>query len=74
MSTFLDTEVLVAARNADDEKHGRVKELVRSGLTWEHGFAYTSHYVLDEAVTLMLVRTGRHDLAVDVGDFILRCD
>lgn len=68
----MDTGVLVAARNADDNRHQRGKDLIRSALRRDYGPAYTSDYVIDEAVTLMLVRTKNPDMAVDVGDFALR--
>lgn len=32
---------------------------------------YTSDYVTDEAVTLMLRRAGKLELAIDVGEYIL---
>ncbi len=72
MAVFLDTGVLVAARNADDDRHRAAKELIRSALRQDYGPAYTSDYVIDEAVTLMLVRTKNPELAVDVGEFVLR--
>jgi len=72
LAVFLDTGVLVAARNADDDRHRAAKELIRSALRQDYGPAYTSDYVIDEAVTLMLVRTKNPELAVDVGEFVLR--
>ncbi|MEM3402119.1 MAG: PIN domain-containing protein [Candidatus Hadarchaeales archaeon] len=72
MSVFLDTSVLVAARNVDDENHDRAKELLISALKGEHGDIYTSDYVIDEAVTLMLRRTKRIELAINVGEYVLR--
>ncbi len=72
MAVFVDTGVLVAARNADDDKHQIAKDLIRSALRRDYGPAYTSDYIIDEAVTLMLVRTKKPDLAIDVGEFALR--
>lgn len=71
MAVFVDTGVFVALRNADDELHERSKELVKRALKGEFGRIYTSDYVIDEAITVALVRTRRHDLAVDIGEFIL---
>lgn len=71
MGVFLDTGVLVAARNADDRNHLRAKELMESALRGEQGEVYTSDYVVDEAVTLMLRRTKRLRLAIELGKFIL---
>ena len=71
MAAFIDTGVFVALRNADDEYHERSKGLMRRALKGEFGRIYTSDYVIDEAVTTALVRTRRHDLAVDVGKYIM---
>lgn len=71
MAVFIDTGLFVALRNADDDFHVRSKELMRRALKSEFGRVYTSDYVIDEAVTTALVRTRRHDLAVDVGKYIV---
>jgi len=71
MAVFVDTGVIVALRNADDEHHERSKGLMRRALKGEFGRIYTSDYVIDEAVTTALVRTRRHDLALDVGKYII---
>jgi len=71
MAIFIDTGVFVALRNADDEHHVRSKELMKRALKGEFGRILTSDYVIDEAVTTALVRTRRHDLAVDVGKYII---
>jgi predicted nucleic acid-binding protein len=71
MAVFIDTSVFVALRNADDELHIRSKELMRSALKSELGRTYTSDYVIDEAITTALVRTKRHDLALDLGRYII---
>lgn len=72
MSLFLDTGVIVAARNSDDEKHEKARELMRSAIRGDQGTPFTSDFVVDEAITLTLVRTKNHDLALDVGRFILQ--
>jgi hypothetical protein len=71
MAVFIDTGVFVALRNADDEYHERSKSLMKKALKGEFGRIYTSDYVINEAVTTALVRTRRHDLAMDVGKYIL---
>ncbi len=68
---FVDTGVFVAARNKRDVNHKRAVELLREALNGVYGAVYTSDYVFDEAVTLALVRTGRVELAVDLGCFML---
>jgi len=71
LAVFIDTGVFVALRNADDELHTRSKELIKQALKGKFGRVYTSDYVIDEAVTTALVRTRRHDLAVDIGKYII---
>lgn len=71
MTVFVDTGIFVALRNADDDYHERSKGLMRRALEGEFGRIYTSDYVVDEAVTTALVRTRRHDLAVDIGEYII---
>lgn len=71
MAVFIDTGVFVALRNADDELHTRSKELMKQALKGEFGRIHTSDYVIDEAITTALVRTRRHDLAVDLGRYII---
>ena len=71
MAVFVDTGIFVALRNADDEFHARSKELMKCALKSEFGRIFTSDYVIDEAVTTALVRTRKHDFAVDLGKYII---
>ena len=71
LAIFVDTNVFVALRNADDELHERSKKLMRRALKAEFGRIYTSDYVIDEAITVAFVRTKRIDLAVDIGKYII---
>ena len=72
MAVFIDTGIFVALRNADDELHTRSKKLMKRTLKGEFGRIHTSDYIIDEAVTTALVRTRRHDLAVDLGKYIIQ--
>jgi predicted nucleic acid-binding protein len=71
MAIFIDTGIFVALRNADDEFHDRSKELMKQALRGGFGRIYTSDYVIDEAITTALVRTKRHDLALDLGKYMM---
>jgi len=71
MTIFIDTGIFVALRNADDENHHQAKELMKKALKAEFGRIYTADYIIDEAITTALVRTRRHDIAVDVGRYII---
>lgn len=63
MSVFLDTNVYYAVQNDIDERHEAALTSLNTVLTGEFGQPYTSDYVLDEAVTLTLQRTGNHSEA-----------
>lgn len=71
MSIFLDTGVVVAAHNTHDANHERALEILGEVRAGAHGTAYSSNFVLDEAVTLALIRTRRRPVALDVGRFFL---
>ncbi|MDI9644142.1 MAG: PIN domain-containing protein [Candidatus Verstraetearchaeota archaeon] len=71
MAIILDTGFFVALRNADDELHDRSKQLMKRVLRAEFGRAFTTDYIIDEAITTALVRTRRHDLALDIGKYIM---
>ena len=71
MAVFVDTGIFVALHNADDEFHSRSKELMKQALKSDFGRIFTSDYVIDEAITTALVRTKKHDLALDLGRFII---
>jgi len=71
MAVFVDTGIFVALHNADDEFHSKSKALMKQALKGEFGRIFTSDYVIDEAITTALVRTKRHDLAEDLGNFII---
>ena len=71
MTVFIDTGVFVAFHNTRDANHREALGLMRRILELELGAAYTSDYVFDEAVTVALIRTGRPENALAVGQMIL---
>jgi len=71
MAVFIDTGIFVGGRNRNDVNHARAKELLRSALSGEFGRIFTSDYIVDESVTLALVRTRNLQIAVNVGRFII---
>src|SRR5208283_5533944 len=71
MAVFIDTGIFVALHNADDHYHQRSKELIKNALIGNLGRIYTSDYIIDEAITNALVRTKKHDIAVDLGTYII---
>lgn len=71
MAIFVDTGLFVAARNKHDRNYARARELLQSALKGEYGRVFTSDYIVDEAVTLALVRTHNYQIAVNTGKLIL---
>jgi uncharacterized protein len=71
MAIFVDTGIFVALHNADDNLHSKSKDLFKRALKGEFGRIYTSEYVIDEAVTTAFMRTKRHDIAVELGKYII---
>lgn len=70
MSVLVDTGVLVAFLNERDARHARAKELVEALMGGRHGTPFVSDYILDEAYTLLRVRTGRLDLLSRLWDLL----
>ena len=71
MSVLIDTGIFIAFHNIRDENHDRATELIREIIEGKHGIAYTTDYIFDEALTTALMRTGKHELAVELGETIL---
>jgi predicted nucleic acid-binding protein len=70
MAAFIDTGVFLALYDLDDRYHKRAVELIKSALTGSFGRLFTSDYVVDEAVTTLLVRT-RHEIAAELGKYLV---
>lgn len=68
---FIDTNIFVSLANKRDQDHKRGSLLMDRVRRNEFGQPYTSDYVLDEALTAALVRTGRIDVAINTGKMIL---
>ena len=71
MTVLIDTGIFIAFHNTKDINHDRAVELVREIVNGKHGAAFTTDYIFDEAVTTALVRTGKHEIAVELGNQIL---
>ncbi len=71
MAAFIDTGVFVAFSNVEDRNHVNAVELLQRATGGEYGSVFTSDYVLDETVTLALMRTKKPALAIEVGELIL---
>ena len=71
MAVFIDTGIFVALHNADDQHHQRSRELMKNALKGNLGRICTSDYIIDEAITTALARTKKHNIAVDLGTYII---
>lgn len=71
MAVFIDTGIFLALYDVDDHYHQRSKELIKAALTGSLGRLYTSDYIIDEAITAALVRTRKHNIAVELGKYVI---
>jgi len=71
LTCFVDTGILVAFHNRRDVNHERAREIIQEILEGQHGVAYTSDYIFDEAVTVAQFRTKDLRIAKSVGELIL---
>jgi len=71
MSVLIDTGIFIAFHNTRDVNHERAKKLILEIAEGKHGGAFTTDYIFDEAVTTALIRTGKHDIAIELGEHIL---
>jgi len=61
----------LALKNEDDKIFEEAQSWMRRFLKNEFGQIYTSTFVFDDLVTLVLVRIKRADFAKDIGSYIL---
>ncbi len=71
MAVFVDTGAFLALYDMDDRYHQRSKELMKVALTGNFGRLCTSDYIIDEAITTLLVRTRKHQLAVELSNYLI---
>lgn len=69
---FIDSSAFVAYYNKRDEHHGEAAEVFEEISSRKFGEAVSSDYILDESVTVTLVRTGEKERAVELGDHIMK--
>jgi len=73
MKIFVDTSAYVAYFNVRDRNHDMARSFMTRVVNEEFGPVtfYTSDYVFDEVVTVILRLTGNKELAIKVGKNIL---
>ena len=72
MTIFIDTGIFVAYFNIRDEDHKKAVKIIADIESNIYGSSFTSDYVFDESITLTLMRAKRTDLALTLGDHILK--
>jgi uncharacterized protein len=71
MAIFIDTGLFLALYDIDDTYHKQSKELFKNALTGKLGRLYTSDYIIDETLTILMVRTKQHNIAVEMGKYLM---
>ncbi len=71
MSVLIDTGPLAAVKLSRDKHHARSQRLMEEAMHGKYGNIYVSDYIFDELATLLMVRSKRKDISVDLGESIL---
>jgi predicted nucleic acid-binding protein len=71
MAVFIDTGAFMAYRNEKDTHHSEAEDMLRRALQREFGAIFTTDFIYDETLTLVMVRTGNKNVAKDVSDVML---
>ena len=73
MKVFIDTSAYIAYYNIRDKNHVAARSFMKKVFEGEYGpiIFYTSDYVFDEVITVILRLTRNKQLAVKVGKYIL---
>lgn len=71
MSLFLDTSIIVALYNSKDSNHEYAKQIFLQVSQGMYGHVYVSDYIIDEATTLMLIRTNNMSKSKDLLRYIV---
>lgn len=71
LTVFIDTGIFVAYFNKKDENHNRALVIMKEIAEGKYRIAFTSDYVFDETVTVILLRTKDIRHAIRAGAFIL---
>ena len=74
MSIFIDTNIFAAAKLKNDVDHKQSKQLLEDALFGKYSQVFTSDYIFDEVMTLLIMRTKNHKLVFEYGNSILLSD
>ena len=68
---LVDTGILAAFVNSRDQNHSRSEQLLDQLRQGGYGVGIVTDYVLDEVLSLIFVRTRRHELCIKIGELII---
>ena len=71
MSVLLDTGFVLALAYSDDTRSLRAAEMYREVAGGRHGAAFVTDYIIDEALTLIWVRTHRSSVVRHLAGLLL---
>lgn len=71
MSVFIDTGIFAGASHKGEDLFDSASTLLNKAMKGEFGPIYTSDYIFDETITLIIARTKNKTLAHSFGDSIL---
>ena len=71
MAVFIDSCVFVAYANPDDSCHKEAEKTVTDIVMGKYGPAFTSDYVFDETVTVVLARMKDTRKSTEFGRYLL---
>ena len=74
MSVFIDSGIFFGAYSKDDEHHNEAIKLLEQALGGDFGTVFTSDYIFDETVTLVMVKSKDVSVAICIGEAILASD
>jgi len=74
ISILIDSSVIIAFHNLDDENHNRARVLMEEIVSDKFGRAYISDYIFDECVTVALIKLKSVEEAVNLGNYLIESE
>ena len=74
MSVFIDTNIFAAAKLKNDVDHEIGRKLLEDALFGKYGQVFTSDYIFDEVMTLLIMRTKNNKFVYEYGNSFLLSD
>lgn len=71
ISVFIDSSILVAYANKDDQNHAESEKIIKEMFSDKYGKPVISDYIFDEVVTVCLARTKSIEITKTLGNYLL---